>query len=84
VSIKAIFVIDNIGEESNGQVRASCKGKVLTGDGTGASFSQDFNFDPTAPSVHTQIAEAVKTYLQNSLSVSFGAGDVVAMLPNLL
>lgn len=86
MAVKGAFVVYDVNEETSppGQVKASCNGRVFDGSGTGSHFQQDFVFDPAAPNVNTQIHDAVKTYMQNSLSVSFGPTDVLLMLPAIL
>jgi hypothetical protein len=84
MSIKGIFAVYNAGEDTGGQIRASCQGQIVNGAGTGATFNQDFNIDLTLPNINAQIAESVKAYLISSKGVTFNAGDVVVMLPALL
>ena len=83
MSIKAVCAIYNAGE-SGSQIRASVQGQVVNGSGTGATFNQDFDCDPTLPNVNTQIYESVKTYLINIKGVTFNAGDVIVFFPSIL
>lgn len=83
MAIKAVCAIFNA-NESGSQIRASVQGQVVNGSGTGPTFNQDFDCDPTLPNVNTQIYESVKTYLINVKGVTFNAGDVIVFFPAIL
>lgn len=80
MGVKAVYCVVDI-TISGGTLRASVVGNVVGG----SHFDGDFNIDPQAANLNSELTASVQSFLtQSPYNLTFSAGDYVRLFPAIL